>query len=183
MYEIEITIENLPNELIIFISRFLKDRDIQNFMSTNIKHYKALQYVFKKTHLYARFLHNYFLAFHMIGRVDLLDKTVIGQQFSIKKYCNVSKLQNSIFVISRVGNIWSWRNISLCHNGTFKNITCNCDSKYCNNEKYNVEINLRKSTLIIAIKLNMWDKFVGNTLGFKKAFSDIKHLFNQHPYS
>lgn len=173
---------NLPTEMILTISKFLTDREIQSLMMINNKYYNALQGVFKKTHLYGRFLHNYFLAFYMCGCISLIDKTTLGKRYAMEKYCNISKLQRSIFVISRVGNIWSWKSFSLC-GGTFKHISCQCESKYCNKENYVIETNLRDSTLRIAVKQNIWEEFIKNKIGFKKAFSDINLLLTQYPYS
>jgi len=172
------SIEILPNELILIIASFLNDYDLYQLMKTSPRFYKVLCGEFEKTHTFGKFLHDFFLGFYLTKRensVALYDSDY-GKRFGFKieKYCNFANLKDSIFVISRIGNIWSWKNASLGSIGKYKQITCQCESEYCPKDDFIVDINMRTNILSIAIKLDMWPNFLKEKPGFKKAFEIIK---------
>ena len=165
----------LPDEMILGIIIFLNDNDLKNFMLISKRMYYLLYPEFEKTKTFGMYLHNFFLAFYISNNEesDGLQTSDYGKRFNIKKYCNFSKLQESIFVISRIGNIWSWRTIPV-GNGKYKRITCQCESEYCPKNDFIVDINLRSHLLNIAIKQDMWSVFLKERPGVKKAFEIIK---------
>ena len=172
----------IPNELIIIISHYLTDIDMLNFMRTSKYIYEILLPEFEKTFMFGKYLHDFFLAFYISNNHNssVLYNTKEYQKFNIRKYCNYDKLQDSPFVISRIGNVWSWQNITLS-NSTFKRITCQCESKYCMNRNYIVDVNLRSSLLNIALTVDMWENFIKHKNGFKNAFRIIKnHKFENY---
>ena len=175
----------LPDEIIIIIASYLNDNDLLSIMNSSKKLKYLLRPEFEKTHTYGKFLHNVFLAFYITKNQasEVFYNTKYYKKFNVNKYCNFNKLQESNFVISRIGNIWSWKNLFL-EQGTFKNIDCQCESEYCSNQKYIVDVNLRCDLLNIAIKLDMWSNFIKPKSGFKTAFNIIKNykLINSSPY-
>lgn len=171
----------LPNEMILAITGFLKDTDLKHFMLVSKRLYYLLYPEFEKTKTFGKYLHNFFLAFFISNNenCDALYDSDYGTRFNIKKYCEFEKLQKSIFVISRIGNIWSWRTMPF-GDGKYKKITCQCDSEYCPKNDFIVDINLRSHLLNIAIKQDMWSVFLKERPGFKKAFEIIKnHLIEK----
>lgn len=166
----------LPDEMILAITAYLNDTDLKHFMLVSKRLYYLLYPEFEKTKTFGKYLHNFFLAFFISNNenCDALYNSDYGTRFNIKKYCDFEKLQKSIFVISRIGNIWSWRTIPV-GNGKYKKITCQCESEYCPKDDYIVDINLRSHLLNIAIKQDMWSVFLKERPGFKKAFEIIKH--------
>ena len=174
----EKSIEILPNELLLIIGKYLSDLDLSRLMKTSRRFYILLRPEFEKTMMFGNYLHNFFLGFYITNNEssDALYSSEYGQRYMIKKYCDFEKLQDSMFVISRIGDIWSWNNLPIgTERGKYKQITCKCDSKYCPKEQHIiVDINLRSSVLNIAIKQNMWPIFIKEQPGFKKAFELIK---------
>lgn len=173
-----INILDLPEELIQMISSYLEDKDLINLMLSNKTLYYALLYVYEKTESFSRFLHNYILAFHMCNKVDMIAQTDYGKHFKLNSYFNFNNVMDSIeslFLISRVGNIWSWKNVSM-QTGCYKRILCRCQSKFCIEQQYTIEVNMRLTTFLIAIKLDMWEKFIKPVPGFRRAFKEIKNL-------
>jgi hypothetical protein len=166
----------LPNEIIVIISHYLTDEDLLNLMKTSKYIYEILLPEFEKTFTFGKYLHDFFLAFYISNNENspILYNTKEYQKFNIRKYCNYDKLQDSSFVISRIGNVWSWQNITLS-NTTFKRITCQCESKYCSNRHFIVDVNLRLSLLNIALIVDMWTDFIKHKNGFKNAFEIIKN--------
>jgi hypothetical protein len=166
----------LPDEMILAITVYLNDNDLKNFMLVSKRMYYLLYPEFEKTKTFGKYLHNFFLAFFISNNenCDALHNSDYGTRFDIKKYCDFEKLQKSIFVISRIGNLWSWRTMPF-GDGKYKKITCQCESEYCPKNDFIVDINLRSHLLNIAIKQDMWSVFLKERPGFKKAFELIKH--------
>lgn len=172
-----IKISDLPEELIQLVATYLEDKDLINLMLSNKTLYYALIYVYEKTETFSRFLHNYILAFHICNKVDMIEQTDYGKRFKLNSYFkfnNVMDSSESLFLISRVGNIWSWKNVPM-QTGSYKRIMCRCQSKFCIEQQYTIEVNMRLTTFLIAIKLDMWENFIKPVPGFRRAFKEIKN--------
>ena len=169
-------LHEIPCEIIYMIIYYLTDEDLKNFMLISKRMYYLLLPEFEKTKTFGRYLHNYFLAFYLSNNEnsDALHNSDYGKRFNLYKYCNFYKLQESMFVISRIGNIWSWRTLPF-GDGKYKRIICQCETEYCTGNDFVVDINLRTSLLNIAIKLDMWQIFIKDRPGFKKAFNIIRN--------
>lgn len=174
--ENNVLFDNLPIEMICMIIYYLSDNDLINLMLSSKYLFSLLYPEFEKTKTFGRYLHNFFLAFYLSNNEnsDALHNSDYGKRFKLYKYCNFYKLQESMFVISRIGNIWSWRTMSL-GDGKYKRITCQCQTEYCTGNDFLVDINLRTSLLNIAIKQDMWQVFIKSRPGFEKAFNIIRN--------
>lgn len=168
----------MPNEIIYMIIYYLSDDELKNLMLVSKYLFSLLYPEFEKTKTFGRYLHNFFLAFYLSNNenIDALHNSDYTKRFDIHKYCNFNALQKSCFVISRIGNIWSWRTLPF-GDGKYKKITCQCDTEYCTGNDFVVDINLRSNLLNIAIKQDMWQVFIKKRPGFEKAFKIIKNHF------
>ena len=133
------SIEILPNELLLIIGNYLTDYELCQLMKTSRRFYILLRPEFEKTMMFGNYLHNFFLAFYISNNEtsDALYTSEYGKRYMIKEFCNFANLQNSMFVISRIGNIWSWRNLPIGNDyGKYKQIVCQCDSVYCPKKEF-----------------------------------------------
>lgn len=169
------SLEILPNEIIYMIIYYLSDIELKHLMLVSKRMYHLLYPEFEKTKTFGRYLHNFFLAFYLSNNEDsdALYNSDYAKRFNLYKYCNFYELQESFFVISRIGNIWSWNSLPF-GDGKYKKITCQCDTEYCTGNDFIVDINLRTNLLNIAIKHDMWQVFIKKRPGFEKAFKLIK---------
>ena len=166
----------MPIEMIHMIIFYLNDADLINLMLSSKYLFDLLYPEFEKTKTFGNYLHNFFLAFYLSNNEnsDALHNSDYGKRFNLYKYCNFNNLQESMFVISRIGNIWSWRTMPF-GGGKYKRITCQCETEYCTGNDFVVDINLRTNLLNIAIKQDMWQVFIKSRSGFKKAFDIIRN--------